>query len=62
MDNWKDTDFWKFTAEHQDAWIELWGGYIGKEDGYTPYGFTVEHNNIIYYFGLDGHFIRENAL
>ena len=62
MDKWKDTDLYKFTSEHQNACVDAWGGYIGKNDGYTPYGFTVEHENKIYYFGLDGHYIKEKSL
>ncbi len=62
MDNWKDTDLWDFTSKHQEACVEAWGGYIGKKDGYIPYGFAVEYKRKIYYFGLDGHYIKEKAL
>ncbi len=62
MIEWKETDLWKFTAEHQDADVNIWGGYIGKNDGYTPFGYTVDYENKIWYFGLDGHFIKCKAM
>lgn len=56
--DWKDTDMWRFTKEHQTWDVESCGAYIGKEDGYTPLGYVVESENKLFYFGLDGHFIK----
>ena len=58
MINWEKTDMWNFTLNHQDCEVESWGGYIGKNEGYTPYGYTIVLENKIYFFGLDGHFIK----
>ena len=62
MKEWEKTDLWKFTSEHQDCEVESWGGYIGKGDGYTPFGFSVTWKNKILTFGLDGHYINTRAL
>lgn len=56
--DWKKTDLWNFTKEHQECKIESWGGYVGKNDGYEPYGYIVYHENKIIYFGLDGRYIK----
>lgn len=58
---WSETDLWRFTAEHPDCYVKSWGGYIGKRDGYEPYGYQIDFDKKLYYFGLDGHFIKAKA-
>ena len=59
---WSETDLWRFTAEHPDCDVESWGGYIGKYDGYEPFGYSIECEGKIHYFGLDGRYIKSKAL
>lgn len=57
----ENTDLWKFTAEHHDAEVKTWGGFIGKDDGFTPFGWTVSVDGTTHYFGLDGKLIKTKA-
>lgn len=62
MKDWTITDFWKFTSEHQDMDVEAWGGYVGKNDGYEPYGWIVSDSKTAYYFDIHGNFVKVKAL
>lgn len=59
--NWMESDMWKFTSEHPDSEVESWGGYIGKNDGYTPFGYIVNLDNKRFFFDLDGHHVKTKA-
>lgn len=52
---------WEFTSEHPDSEVESWGGYIGKNDGYTPFGYIVNHDHKRFFFDLDGHHVKTKA-
>lgn len=52
--DWTKSDLYNFTAEHPDCTISVWGGYIGKRNGFEPYGYSTVVNGKIYFFGLDG--------
>lgn len=59
---WENTEMWNFTKEHPDCCVKLWGGYGGKNDGYKPLGYQIDYQSKVYYFGIDGHFIKEKIL
>lgn len=52
------TDLFNFIKSHDGCTVDAWGGYIGKNDGYTPFGYTIDFDKKTYFFGLDGHFIK----
>ena len=65
MDNikWEDTDLYTFTKEHKNCnKIKLWGGYTNKDSGYIPWGYQIFLDEKIYYFNLEGRFIKEKVL
>lgn len=62
MKDWTTTDFWKFTSEHQDVTIEVWGGWVGKNDGFEPWGWMVGYETMFYYFDLDGKLVKSKAM
>lgn len=55
------SDLWTFINDHNGCVVNTWGGYISKSDEYEPFGYTIDLNKEIHYFGLDGHFIKTNA-
>lgn len=56
--NWMESDMWYFTMKHPDSEVESWGGYIGKNDGYTPFGYIVNCDHKRFFFDLDGYHIK----
>lgn len=59
---WENTDLFRISREHQDAGVDAWGGYIGKNDGFTPFGWTITAGNREYFFDLGGKLVKEKAL
>ena len=60
--DWANTDLGKFTASCPDEIsVEAWGGWIGKNTGFTPFGWTIDHNHRTYYFNLDGSLNKTKA-
>ena len=59
--NWMESDIWKFTREHPDSDVESWGGYIGKNDGYTSFGYIVNYDNKRFFFNLNGNLAKTKA-
>lgn len=55
----KDTDLQTMIQKHPKCKIKNWGGWMGKNDDYTSFGYLVETENKIYFFDLDEHFIKE---
>lgn len=60
--DWTQTDLYVFTTKHHNCEVKTWGGYIEKHGGFEPFGWTIDFKNLVYYFGLDGHFIKTKAI
>lgn len=60
--NQRESDLWQFTKDHIGVSVDTWGGWTGKDDGFEIFGFKINHDKMIYYFGLDCHFIKSKAL
>lgn len=61
-EGWEGTDLFRISKEHAGACVDAWGGYIGKNDGFTPFGWTMTIGDREFFFGLDGRLIKEKAL
>lgn len=61
MTSWTESDMCKFRSEHPGSDVELWGGFIWKNDGYTLFGYIVYHDHKRFFFDLDGRHIKTKA-
>ena len=36
-EHWHESDMYKFTKKHQGVSVDIWGGWIGKNDGFEVF-------------------------
>lgn len=57
----KDCDLFKFKDDHPNCHVTLWAIQVGKHNSREHEGYQIDYDHLIYFFGVDGHFIKTNA-